>query len=110
LQSKTEKPQKTLDQCFDNAEQKLSRGKNRNVDSLYPILRMIAKEGFKEWLEQKDIERTYLTKDELEMSIEEVNLQVVLGLQSCKTKNDVCGLLNDLRQHERHVLLKELML
>jgi hypothetical protein len=45
--------EKTLDQCFSEAENKYSRKVgNSNVDSLYPILRTIAKEGFKEWLEQ----------------------------------------------------------
>lgn len=108
--SSQEKHQKTLDQCFDDAEQKLSRGKNHNIDSLYPILRMIAKEGFKKWLEQKNSKLNYLTEKEMELPKDMVNLQFVLGLQSCKTKNDVCDLLEDLRQHERHVLLKELSL
>jgi len=31
----------------------------------------------------------------------EFDLQIVLGLQSCKTKKDVMTLLKDVRQHER---------
>ncbi len=46
----------------------------------------------------------YLTEAELELSREEVNLQIVLGLESCTTKEDVCQLLDDIRAHERHVL------
>jgi len=43
----------------------------------------------------------YLTEAEAKMSSEEVDLQITLGLQSCKTKNDVLNLLKDVRQHER---------
>ena len=43
----------------------------------------------------------YLTSDEANMSNEEINLQISLGLQSCKTKKDVCDLLEDIRTHER---------
>ena len=35
------------------------------------------------------------------LSPDEFDLQIVLGLQSCKTKNDVMDLLKDVRQHER---------
>lgn len=73
-------------------------------------LRHEIKQLFKEWLEQKNHKLTYLTESELEMPKEMVNLQIVLGLQSCKTKNDVSELLEDLRQHERYTLLKELSL
>ncbi len=46
----------------------------------------------------------YLTTSELELSREEVNLQIALGLESCKTKEDVCELLEDVRAHERYLL------
>ena len=44
---------------------------------------------------------TYLTNDEMKMGRREVNLQIALGLKSCKTIKDVCDLLNDVRKHER---------
>jgi len=45
----------------------------------------------------------YLTPNDLTLTREEVNLQLTLGLQTCKTKKDVCDLLNDVRFHERKV-------
>ena len=45
---------KDLNLCLEEAENKFSRkadGKS-NTDSLYPILRMIAKQGFIEWLKE----------------------------------------------------------
>jgi len=66
------------------------------------------KSAIKIWLEQKNHKLTYLTQEEMKMEKEMVNLQVVLGLQSCKTRADVCELLEDLRQHERFLLIKGL--
>jgi len=43
----------------------------------------------------------YLTEKEAEMQSDLVDLQIVLGLQTCKTKGDVLELLKDVRQHER---------
>jgi len=48
----------------------------------------------------------YLTEKEMEMSRDEVNLQIVLGLQSCETKEDVCHLLDDVREHECYIRRK----
>lgn len=49
----------------------------------------------------------YLTEDELKMDRESVNLQIVLGLQSCSSKGEVMELLNEIRKHERLQLSKE---
>jgi recombinational DNA repair protein (RecF pathway) len=56
---------KTLDQCLDESEDKLSRRirgkadiKGTKVDTLYPILTMIVKDGVKVWLTQYLNERT----------------------------------------------------
>lgn len=43
----------------------------------------------------------YLSEQEASMEPNLVDLQIVLGLQSCRTKNDVMNLLKDVRQHER---------
>ncbi len=43
----------------------------------------------------------YLTENDVKMSSDCVDLQIVFGLQSCKTKKDVLDLLHDVRQHER---------
>ncbi len=55
---------KTFDQCLEEAENKYSRkadGKN-NTDALYPILRLIVKEGTKTWLQQyrKEVKKEFL--------------------------------------------------
>ena len=52
----------------------------------------------------------YLTSDEANMSNERINLQISLGLQSCKTKKDVCDLLEDIRTHERQKCLLKIAL
>ena len=65
-------------------------------------------EAMKEWLQQKPLKLKYLTEKETKMPEEMVNLQIVLGLQSCDTKGDVCKLLNDIRVDERKRLLEEL--
>jgi hypothetical protein len=62
----------------------------------------------KEWLQQKPLKLNYLTKKEAKMTDKEINLQIVLGLQSCETKEDVCNLLDDVRACERKRLLEEL--
>ncbi len=49
----------------------------------------------------------YLTKEELTMDRQSVNLQIVLGIPSCNTKGDVCELLDDVREHEKLMLAKE---
>jgi predicted nucleic acid-binding Zn-ribbon protein len=47
----------------------------------------------------------YLTKDEIRMlSRDEVNLQIVIALQTCKTKADACELIDEIRRHERLLL------
>ena len=43
----------------------------------------------------------YLTEKEAEMDSTLVDLQIVLGLQTCKTKQDTLNLLKDVRQHEK---------
>lgn len=62
----------------------------------------------RKWLQQKPLKLNYLTEKETKMSEEMVNLQIVLGLQSCETKKAVCRLLNDVRVDERKRLLEEL--
>ena len=60
---------------------------------------------------KKPIEKyNYLTSDEANMSNEGINLQISLGLQSCKTKKDVCDLLEDIRTHERQKCLLKIAL
>lgn len=49
----------------------------------------------------KKMEYNYLTEEESKMPDEMVDLQVVLGLQSCKTKKDVRELLQDIRTREK---------
>lgn len=46
---------------------------------------------------------SYLTKEEMEMTRVEVNLQIALWIQSCKPHVEVTKLLDDVREHERHV-------
>ena len=55
-----------------------------------------------------NVKLNYLTPEEFKMSKDEVNMQVVLGLQSCKTKKDVSDLLDDIRAHERQNAQKEI--
>ena len=43
----------------------------------------------------------YLSEQEAKMEPKLVDLQIVLGLEYCKTKKDVLELLQDVRQHER---------
>ena len=51
--------------------------------------------------ENKKTKWNYLTEKEAKsMTPDEVDLQITLGLQSCKTKKDVMDLLKDVRQHE----------
>ncbi len=70
--------------------------------------KLLFKKIITQWLTQKHQKLQYLTEKELEMPKEMVDLQIVLGLQSCKTKSDVVQLLSDAREHERHLLLEEL--
>ena len=47
----------------------------------------------------------YLTDEEFKtLSREEIDLQIALGLRSCKTLKDVTELLEDLRQHEKYLI------
>lgn len=47
----------------------------------------------------------YLTEEEArKFTREEANLQISFGLQTCKTKEEVCKLLDDVREHERILL------
>jgi len=46
---------------------------------------------------------SYLTAEEMRMSREEVNLQTVLGIESCKSREDIIELLDDVREHERNL-------
>jgi len=43
----------------------------------------------------------YVTEDEAKFEPDWFDLQIVLGLQTCKTKGDVLRLLKDVRRHER---------
>lgn len=48
---------------------------------------------------------TYLSKDEIRMlSREEVNLQIVMALPTCRTRGDACELMDEIRRHERFLL------
>jgi hypothetical protein len=47
------------------------------------------------------MEWNYLSDKEAEMTPREVDLQIVLALQTCEHKADVMALLQDVRQHER---------
>lgn len=50
----------------------------------------------------------YLTNQEMDLlDRNEANLQILLGLRSCATGEDVCVLLDDIREHEKHMLKKE---
>jgi len=49
----------------------------------------------------------YLSEQEAKMEPDLVDLQIVLGLQSCKTKKDVLELLQDVRQHERLQIIEQ---
>ena len=62
----------------------------------------------------KQIKWNYLTEKEAELDdfnllMDGTDLQIVLGLQTCKTKEDVLELLRDVRKHERLYFLGELM-
>lgn len=47
----------------------------------------------------------YLTEEEAKkFSREEANLQIAIGIQTCKTREEVCNLLEDIRLHERILL------
>ena len=67
-------------------------------------------EDLREWFKKplSLLNPEYFTKEELEFPREEANLQAVLGIQTCKTKGDVCHILNDIRLHEKYKLLAEL--
>ena len=75
---------------------------------LMPLDVLLFKRITEEWLTQKRQDLHYLTEEEFKMPQKMVDLQVVLGLQSCKSKSDVVELLSDIREHERHLLLEEL--
>lgn len=49
----------------------------------------------------KDNKTNYLTPKEMGMSREDVDLQICLGIQSCKSKGEVLELLSDVRKHEQ---------
>jgi hypothetical protein len=50
----------------------------------------------------------YLSESEATMEADLVDLQIAIGLQSCKTKGDVMALLKDVRMHERNIVLDAL--
>jgi hypothetical protein len=50
------------------------------------------------------VKYNYLTMEESAMPSDSVDLQVVLGLQECKTKEDALKLLQDIRKHERFIM------
>ena len=49
----------------------------------------------------------YLSEQEAKMEPDLVDLQIVLGLEHCKTKKDVLELLQDVRQHERLQIIEQ---
>jgi len=49
----------------------------------------------------------YLSEQEVKMEPALVDLQIVLGLQSCRTKKDVLNLLKDVRQYERLQIIEQ---
>ena len=49
----------------------------------------------------------YLSEQEAKMEPALVDLQIVLGLEHCKTKKDVLELLRDVRQHERLQIIEQ---
>ena len=49
----------------------------------------------------------YLTEEEAKMSKDEILLQIVLGLQTCKTKGKVIKLLEDVYEIGRRTRIKE---
>ena len=51
---------------------------------------------------------SYATEEEFKMDRKSFNLQIVLGLKTCKTKGDVIELFNEVREHERRVLIRTL--
>jgi hypothetical protein len=86
----------------------VSKSQPNNFDKS-PVFKILM-ESVNEWLEQKNGKPKYLTLKEMEMPKDMIDMQIVLGLQSCKTKQDVIELLEDVRQHERLTLIKELSL
>ena len=52
-------------------------------------------------IKAKKMKWNYLTEKEIEMTPDLVDLQIILGLQTCQKKEDVLELLKDVRQHER---------
>ena len=86
----------------------VSKEQPNNFDKS-PVFQLFM-ESVKEWLEQKNVKLNYLSLKETEMPKDMIDMQIVLGLQSCKTKQDVIELLEDVRQHERLTLIKELSL
>lgn len=51
---------------------------------------------------------SYLTNNEINMPSDEVDGQILLGLESCKTKGDALPLLRDVRKHERFIMELEI--
>jgi len=100
--------QNILLQILQQNAKKYSRGTKLMDLPLYPIQWDIIQRGVREWLQQKPLKLNYLTEKETKMSDEEINLQIVLGLQTCETKGDVSKLLSDIRVCERKRLLEEL--
>jgi len=49
----------------------------------------------------------YMTKDEQKFDRKMFDLQVTLGLQTCKTKGEVVKLLHDVRLHERRMIKEQ---
>lgn len=49
----------------------------------------------------------YATEEELEYPSSIFDLQITNGLETCKTKNDVIGLLADVRAHEKRRLIEK---
>jgi hypothetical protein len=84
----------------------ISKPQPNNFDKS-PVFQVFM-DSAKEWLEQKNTKLNYLSPKEAELPKDMVDLQIVLGLQSCKTKQDVIELLEDVRQHERLTLIKEI--
>jgi|GEM_PF-5925568 hypothetical protein len=57
--------------------------------------------------EQKILKLNYLTEQEFKsLYSEQIDLQIALGLKSCKTLKDVTELLHDVREHQKY-LFKE---
>jgi hypothetical protein len=45
-------------------------------------------------------------KEAKEFTADEFDLQVVISMQTCRTKKDVMDLLKDVRQHERMLMIE----